>query len=105
MSLTQTRSPKTDRTGFMADEKAYLLEWGDEVGLEVSFKLAVTERAEEMASVGYGEGITSWIIYRADGYLWLCRIEDRATQDCEGSKESVDSIEEALARIIIDTEA
>jgi len=105
MSLTQSRSRTTGRTGFMADERTYLVEWGDEAGLEVSFKLAVTESAEEMAFVGYGEGITSWIIYRADGYVWLCRIEDQAAQGCEGSKEVVESVEEALARIIIDTEA
>lgn len=106
MSLTLSRSLTTDRTGFMADEKTYLVEWGDETGLEVSFKQAVTvSDAEEMAFVGYGEGITSWIIYRADGYVWLCRIEDQARQGCEGSKEVVESVEEALAQIIVDTEA
>lgn len=105
MSLTLSRSLTTDRTGFLADEKAYLIEWGDETGLEVSFKQAVTESAEEMAFVGYGEGITSWIIYRADGYVWLCRIEDQARHGCEGSKEVVESVEEALAQIIVDAEA
>jgi hypothetical protein len=45
------------------------------------------------------------IVYRADGHLWLCHVEDRAGQDCEGSKLAVESIEDALNRIIIDTEA
>ncbi len=101
----QSRSLTTDRTDFMADERTYLAEWSDESGLEVSFKLADREFAEEMAFVGQGENATSWIIYRADRYLWLCRIEDRARQGCEGSKEAVESVEEALARITIGTEA
>ena len=105
MSLTLRRSLTTHCTGFLADERAYLVEWGDEAGLEVCFKQAVTSPAEEMAFVGYGEGITSWIIYRADGYVWLCRIDDQARQGCEGSKEVVESVEEALAQIIVDTEA
>jgi len=58
-----------------------------------------------MAFVGYGEGIASWIIYHADGHLWLCHLKDRAGQGCEDSKMTVESVEDALNRIIVDTEA
>ena len=105
MSLSKTRSVTTFRTDFMADERAYLAAWADVNGLEVSIKPAGADYAEEMAFVGYGEGIASWAIYRADGYHWLCHVEDRAGQDCEGSKVAVESVEEALAMITIDTEA
>ena len=46
-----------------------------------------------------------WTIYRAEGHLWLCCIGDRTEQGREGSKVAVASVEEALARIMIDTEA
>jgi len=105
MSLTMRRFITTDRTDFMADERIYLFAWGDENGLEVSIKLAGANYAQEMAFVGYGEGTASWIIYRTDGHLWLCHVEPRAGQGCEGSKMAVESMGDALDRIIIDTEA
>ncbi len=105
MSLTTHRAATTGRTDFMANERTHIIAWADENGLEVSIKPAGADHAEEMAFVGYGEGIASWIIYRADGHLWLCHVEDRAGQGCEGSKMAVESVEDALNRIIIDTEA
>jgi hypothetical protein len=105
MSPSKTRFVTTVRTDFMADERTYLAAWADVNGLEVAIKPAGAGQAKEMAFVGYGEGIASWAIYRADGYLWLCRVEDRAGQDCEGLKVAVESVEEALAMITIDTEA
>ena len=93
------------RPDFMADERIYLVAWGDENGLEVSIKPAGAAYAAEMAFVGYGEAIAPWTIYRADGHLWLCHVEARAGQGCEGSRMAVESIEDALDRIIIDTEA
>jgi len=52
MSLTRNRSTTTSRTDFMADERAYLVAWGDENGLEVFIKPAGADQAEEMAFVG-----------------------------------------------------
>lgn len=104
MSLTRNRSATTDHTDFRADEKTYLVAWADEHGLEVSIKPAGGDEPYGMTFVGYGEGIASWAIFRADGHLWLCRIEDRVGQGREGSKMVVDSVEEALATIIVDTE-
>jgi len=51
-----------------------------------------------MIFVGYGEGVTHWTIYRADGHLWLCRIEDGTEQGREGSKVVVESVRDALAQ-------
>ncbi len=104
MSLATNRAATTYRTDFMADERAFLVAWGDENGLEVSIKPAVADLAQEMVFVSYGQGVASWVIYRADGHLWLCRIEDRVGQARAGSKMVVDSVEEALATIIVDTE-
>jgi hypothetical protein len=104
MSLTKNRAATTERTDFMADERAFLVAWGNENGLDVSIKPAVADLAHEMVFVSYEEHIASWVIYRADGYLWLCRIEDRVGHGREGSKMVVDSVEEALATIIVDTE-
>ncbi len=57
-----------------------------------------------MIFVGYGEGVAHWTIYRADGHLWLCRLEDGVEGSREGSKTVVTSVEDAQARIILDTE-
>lgn len=58
-----------------------------------------------MIVVDYGEDVAHWTIYCADGHLWLCSVEDRTERGREGSKVAVGSVEDALARIIIDTEA
>ena len=105
MSFTAHRSVTSDRAGFRADERASIVAWADENGLEVSIKPPCVDNAEGMIFVGYGDGIASWTIYRADGRLWLCRIEERTGQGCEGSKMVVASVEDALAQIIVDTEA
>lgn len=105
MSLAAHRSITTGYIDFRAGERARLVAWGDESGLEVSITPASAGHGEGMIFVGYGEGIASWTIYRADGQLWLCYVEDRTEQDREGSKVAVASVEDALARIIIDTEA
>ena len=105
MSLTAHCSITADYQVFRAGERARLVAWGDENGLEVSINPANTGQVEGMICVGYGEGVASWTIYRADGQLWLCSIENRTEQGCEGLKVAVASIEDALARIIVDTEA
>jgi len=105
MSLTTHHFAATCHMDFRADERRRLVAWADENVLEVSIKPAGTAQAEGMIFVGYGEGVVHWTIYRADGHLWLCRIEDRTEQGREGSKVAVGSVEDALARIMVDTEA
>jgi len=103
MSLTAHRSVTADHTGFRIGERAHLVAWADENGLKVSIKPAGADHAEGMIFVGYGEGMAHWTIYRADGQLWFCSIEERTEQGREGSKVAVSSVEDALARIIADT--
>jgi len=105
MSLTAYCSAATGHVDFRADERRRLVAWADENSLEVSIKPAGAGQAEGMIFVGYGEGVVHWTIYRADGHLWLCCIEDRTEQGREGSKAAVGSVEDALARIMTDTEA
>jgi len=105
MSLTTHRSAATVHMDFRADERRRLVAWADEHDLEVSIKPAGAGQADGMIFVGYGEGVVHWTIYRAEGHLWLCCIGDRTEQGREGSKVTVASVEDALARIMVDTEA
>ena len=105
MSLVAHRSVTADHTGFRAGERARLVAWADENGLEVSIQPTGADKAEGMIFVGYGDGVTHWTIYRADGQLWLCCIGDQTEQGREGWKVGVSSVEDALARIIADTKA
>ncbi len=105
MSLIAYRSVTADHTGFRAGERAHLVAWADENGLEVSIEPIGADHAGGMIFVGYGEGMAHWTIYRADGQLWLCCIGDRTEQGREGWKVAVASVDDALARIIADTEA
>jgi len=105
MSLIAHRSVTADHTGFRVGERAHLVAWADENGLEVSIKPAGADHAEGMIFVGYGEGLAHWTIYRADGQLWLCSVGDRTEEGREGWKVAVSSVEDALARIIVDTAA
>ncbi len=66
MSLVAHRSITADHTGFRAGERAHLVAWGDESGLEVSIKPPGADHSEGMIFVGYGEGVAHWTIYRAD---------------------------------------
>ena len=104
MSLMTHRPAATDHIDFRIGERAGLMAWADENGLEVSITPAGTGQAEGMIFVGYGEGVAHWTIYRADGHLWLCRLEDGFEGSREGSKMVVTSVEDAQARIILDTE-
>ncbi len=105
MSFTTHHFAATCHTDFRADKRRRLVAWADKNVLEVSIKPAGAGQAEGMIFVGYGEGVVHWTTYRADGHLWLCRIEDRTEQGREGSKVAVGSVEDALARIMTDTEA
>jgi len=105
MSLTTHRPATTGHMDFRADERRRLVAWADKNRLEVSIKPGGAGRAGGMVFIGYGEGVAHWTIYRADGHLWLCCIEDRTEQGREGSKVAVGSVEDALARIMVDTKA
>jgi len=99
MSLTTHRSATQAHVDFRADERAYLVAWADKNGLEASIEPAGGEYPNGMIFVGYGEGVAHWTIYRADGHLWLCRIEDGTEQGREGSKVAVESVRDALAEL------
>ncbi len=105
MSQAMNPSAATDHVDFRADERARLVTWADKNGLEASIKPAGADYPDGMIFVGYGEGIAHWVIYRADGHLWLGRIEDGTEQGREGSKIAVESVDDALMRILLDTEA
>ena len=105
MSLTTHCSAATGHMDFRADERRRLVAWADENALEVSIKPGSAGQADGMIFVGYGEDVVHWTIYRAEAHLWLCCIEDRTELGREGSKVAVASVEDALARIMIDTEA
>ncbi len=105
MLLTTNRTATTAHIDFRADERAKLRAWADRNGLEVSIQPAAGEYPNGLIFVGYGEDVAHWTIYRADGHLWLCSVGDRTEQGREGAKVAVESFEDALARIILDTEA
>ena len=105
MSLTTNRSATTAHVDFRAEERAKLVAWADNNGLEASIQPAGGGHPNGLIFVGYGEGVAHWTIFRADGRLWLCSVGDRTEQGREGWKVPVDSLEDALERIIVDTEA
>ncbi len=114
MSLTTNRPLTNDPltsdplangpAGFTDSELAHLAEWADLHGLELAVKPSGPNLASRMALVGYETGVASWTIFRAGHQLWLDLIENRSGQGCEGSQVMVESIEDATARIIDDTE-
>ena len=105
MLLTTRRTAATAHIDFRADELANLAKWAFKNELEAYIEPADGAHPNGMIFVGYGEGMVHWTIYRAEGNLWLCRIEDRTEQGREGSKMAVESVEDALAKIMVDTEA
>jgi len=104
MSLTTNRRATNGPADFTAAELVRIVAWGDEHGLEVIIRLSGAAYPEDVAFVGYGEGIASWTVYRAQRHLWLRRIEGVAGHGCKGLTLAVVSVEEALAEIISDTE-
>ncbi len=104
MSVTADRTPIVH--GDLTEaERAHLVAWGDEHGLEVILKPSGTSRAAATVFIGYSDGIATWIIYRAEERLWLCDIDYPAGRQCEGSKVAVEHVEQATDRILADTEA
>jgi len=99
MSLTTNRPADLTST-----EKAYLIAWGDEQGLEIVIMPSEAGTIPR-AFVGYGDGIPSWSIYRADGRLWLGDIDHQAGRTCEGFKRALECIEHATDHIQADADA
>jgi hypothetical protein len=105
MSLAINRSTVSSLSGFTAVEVAGLVAWGDRHRLEVVMKPAGADFGGRIAVVGYGEGTPSWAIYRAAGDIWVDFIPDPSGQGFERYTVEVASLEDAMARIIAETEA
>jgi len=91
--------------GLTADEMDDLTIWGHAHGLEVVIDSAGEGFPVEVAYVGYGYGLASWTLHRGEGHLWLARIANRSGQPCENWLGTVSSVEEAIAKITLATEA
>lgn len=105
MSLTLNCSARAILSGFTAVEVAGLVTWSDRHRLEVVMMPAGADFGDRIAVVGYGEGIPSWAIYRTAGFVWVDFIPDPSGQGFEGYTVEVASVEDAMARIIVETEA
>jgi hypothetical protein len=86
-------------TDFSTAESNYLALWGRANRLEVAVEAIGSDLADEVAYIGLGFGMTSWIIQRYVGQLSLSMVGDRAGRRCTGWTVAVNSVEEATARI------
>lgn len=89
-------APVTDLT---VTERSYLALWGRANRLEVSVEAAGSGRADDVAYIGLGYGMASWVIRRYVGQLWLSLVSDQAGRRCEGWTVAVSSVEEATTKI------
>jgi len=95
-------APKTAH--LRCDELAALVAWGDRHHLEVTLKPSSANSAGKMAFIGYGEGIAAWSIYWIKGLLWLAFLPDPSGEGSEGWTVAVETVDEAMKRIIAATE-
>lgn len=86
-------------TDFTATELNHLASWGRANRLEVIVEALGSDLADEVAYIGLGFGMTSWVVQRSIGQLWLSLVGDRAGRRCTGWTVAVNSVEEATARI------
>lgn len=86
-------------TEFTAAEASHLASWGRANRLEVTVEALGSDLAGEAAYIGLGFGMTSWVVQRYLGQLWLSLAGDRAGRRCTGWTVAVNSVEEATARI------
>ena len=86
-------------TDFTATELNHLALWGRANRLEVIVEVMGSDLAEEVAYIGLGFGMTSWVIQRYVGQLSLSLVGDRTGRRCIGWTVAVSSVEEATARI------
>lgn len=59
---------------------------------------------DDVAYVGFSHALASWTVERALGQLWVARIADGAGRPCDGWQTAARSIEEAMTRIVADSE-
>ncbi len=59
---------------------------------------------DDVAYVGFSHALASWTVERALGQLWVARIADGAGRPCDGWQKAARSIEEAMTRIVADSE-
>jgi hypothetical protein len=97
--LTTVPAVATAATYFTATELNYLGLWVRANRLEVAVEAAGSDLADEVAYIGLGFGMTSWVIQRYVGQLSLSLGGDRTGRRCIGWTVSVSSVEEATARI------
>ena len=86
-------------TDFTATELDYLALWVRANRLEVAVETTGSDLADEVAYIGLGFGMTSWIIQCYVGQLSLSLVGDRTGRRCIGWTMAVSSVEEATARI------
>lgn len=84
---------------FTAIELSHLALWGRANRLEVAVEAMGSDLAGEAAYIGLGFGMTSWVIERHIGQLWLSMVGDQAGRRCKGWTVAVKSVEQATARI------
>jgi len=70
---------------------------GDVHGLAVGI-------VDDVAYVGFSHGLASWTVERACGTLLVARIADGMGRPCDGWQMATRSIEEAMSRIVADSE-
>jgi len=97
--LCTTTTTTVAATDFNATELNYLALWGHANRLEVAVEAIGSDLADEVAYIGLGFGMTSWIIQRYVGQLSLSLVGDRTGRRCTGWTVAVTSVEEATARI------
>ncbi len=86
-------------TYFTTVELNHLALWVRTNRLEVVVETAGSDLAEEVAYIGLGFGMMSWTLQRTIVRLWLSQIGDQVGRRCEGWTVTVNSVEEATARI------
>lgn len=69
---------------FTAMEFDYLASWTRANRLEATFEIVGSDLTDQVVYIGLGFGMTSWVIQRCIGRLWLSLVGDRAGRRCTG---------------------
>ncbi len=97
MSHAIDRVRASSTAGLTSPEKDDLTILGEVHGLAVGI-------VDDVAYVGFSPTLASWTVEQALGQLWVARIADGAGRPCDGWQMAVRSIEEAMTRIVADSE-
>ena len=97
MSQAIDRARARSRTSFTWRERDDLTTLGYVHGLAVGI-------IDEVAYVGFSHAIASWTVERVTGELRAARIADGMGRRCDGWRVAVRSIEDAMTRIVADSE-